>query len=259
MTFLGVQVQQFRTFHVLQLSQDPHHLLDIMTVEGSEVTDVHTLEDVLLMTNRALHRIAQSDESLSAVILQHTLAMQPPRSLEADAVIRLVGIQVDEIFLHAAHRAVDRHVIVVQDDEQVVGGGRHVVQSFESQTARHGTIANHGHHLPHLPVGLFLLGSHGHTQGCRDAVRGMSAGKRVVFALLGGREGHDAVQLAVRAETLPAPCQYLMSISLMTHIPNNTVVGGVIYVMEGNGQLHHAKTGGEVSGVYRQLLHDVFT
>ena len=122
MTFLGVQVQQFRTFHVLQLSQDPHHLLDIMTVEGSEVTDVHTLEDVLLMTDRALHRIAQSDESLSTVILQHTLAMQPPRSLEADAVIRLVGIQVDEIFLHAAHRAVDRHIIVVQDDEQVVGG-----------------------------------------------------------------------------------------------------------------------------------------
>ena len=44
----------------------------------------------------------------------------------------------------------------------------------------------------------------------------------------------------------------------MTHIPNDTVVGGVEYVMEGYGQLHHAKTGGEVSGVYRQLLHDVF-
>ena len=122
MTFLGMQVQQFRSFHVLQLSQDSHHLLDVMTVKRSEVADVHTFEDVLLMTDGALYRIAQSDESLSAVLLQHTLAMQPPRSLEADAVIRLVGIQVDEIFLHAAHGAVDRHVIVVQDDEQVVGG-----------------------------------------------------------------------------------------------------------------------------------------
>ena len=47
--FLGVQVQQLRTFHVFQLAQQSHYLLDIMPVEWAEVADVHALEDVLLV------------------------------------------------------------------------------------------------------------------------------------------------------------------------------------------------------------------
>ena len=48
-SFLGMQVQQLRTFHVFQLAQQSHYLLDIMSVEWSEVADVHALEDVLLV------------------------------------------------------------------------------------------------------------------------------------------------------------------------------------------------------------------
>ena len=117
MTFLCMQVQQLRTLHVLQLTQDAHNLFDVMTIERTEVADVHTLEDVLLMTDGALDSIAQSDKTFPAVIFQHSLTVQPSRRLEADAVIGLVGIQVNQIFLHAAHRAVDRHVIVVQDNQ----------------------------------------------------------------------------------------------------------------------------------------------
>ena len=45
----GMQVEQLRSFHVSELLQDSYHFLYIMTVEWSEVSDVHSLEDVLLL------------------------------------------------------------------------------------------------------------------------------------------------------------------------------------------------------------------
>ena len=77
MTFLGMQVQQFRTLHVLQLTQDAHYFLDVMTVKRTEVADIHTLEDVLLMTDGALDSIAQTDKTFPAVIFQHAFTVQP--------------------------------------------------------------------------------------------------------------------------------------------------------------------------------------
>ena len=68
-TFLGVQVEQFRTLHVLQLAEQSHQFLDVVSVERSEVADVHALEDVLLMRDGTFQCVAQSDDTFSAVIL----------------------------------------------------------------------------------------------------------------------------------------------------------------------------------------------
>ena len=47
--------------------------------------------------------------------------MHPSRGLELDGVIGLVGTQVQQILFHTTYRTVDRHVVVVEDDQQVVG------------------------------------------------------------------------------------------------------------------------------------------
>ena len=120
-SFLRVQMEQLRTFHILQLTEQAHDFLHIMTVKGTEVTDVHALEDILLMRDGTFHGIAQSDKSLSAVFFQITIAVQPFIGFIAQFVIGLAGVEVDEIFLHTSHRTVYRHVVVVEDDEQVVG------------------------------------------------------------------------------------------------------------------------------------------
>ena len=120
-TFLGVQVQQLWTLHVLDLFEDAHQFLHVMSVEGTEVADVHTLEDVLLVRDGALQGVRQTDETLAPFVAEHTLAVHPARGLEAQGVIGLVGAQVQQILLHATHRAVYRHIVVVEDDQQVVG------------------------------------------------------------------------------------------------------------------------------------------
>ena len=53
-----------------------------------------------------------------------------------------------EIMVHSSYTAVYAHIIVVQDDENVVRGRRSIVQSFESQTATHRTVADDGNDVP---------------------------------------------------------------------------------------------------------------
>ena len=58
MALLSMQMQQLRTFHLFQLLEHPDQLHDVMPVERTEVTDVHALKDILLMTDSRLHGIA---------------------------------------------------------------------------------------------------------------------------------------------------------------------------------------------------------
>ena len=120
MAFLGMQMQQLRTAHVLDLVQYAHQFLHVVPVERTEVTYVHTLKDVLLVRDGTLDGVGKTDDTLLTIVIEHTFAVQPARSLETQCIIRLVGAQIQQILLHATHRSVNRHVVVVQDDQQVV-------------------------------------------------------------------------------------------------------------------------------------------
>ena len=67
---------------------------------------------------------------------------------ETQAVIEAAGVELVEIMVHSSYTAVYAHIIVVQDDENVVRGRRSIVQSFESQTATHRTVADDGNDVP---------------------------------------------------------------------------------------------------------------
>ena len=258
MPLLRVQMQHLRPLHVLQLSQQPHQLHHVMAVEGPEVSDVHALKHVLLVRERALHGVAQSDDALAAVIVHHALRLQPLRGLEANGVIRLVGVQPQQILLHAAHAAVNRHVVVVQDNQQVVRTRRHVVQPLKGQSAAHRPVANHGHHAPPPPLVLVqLLAGHRHAQSRRDAVAGVPRGKRVVFALQRRGERAQAFQLPVGAEQLAAARQYLVAVGLVAHVPHYSVFRRVEHVVQRHRQLHGAQARRQVPRVHRQLVDDV--
>ena len=77
-----------------------------MTVERTKVTDIHPVEDVLLVGNGTLDGVRQALDALLAVVAHQSFAMQPPRSSELDGIIGLVGVQSQQIFLHTTHTAV---------------------------------------------------------------------------------------------------------------------------------------------------------
>lgn len=48
---------------------------------------------------------------------------------------------------HAAYTAVYCHVVVVKDNQQIVGGGRGVVQALKGQSATHASVADDGYYM----------------------------------------------------------------------------------------------------------------
>ena len=91
-----------------------------MTVERTEVSDIHSLEDVLLMAQCRFQRIVQADDALLAVVVEVAFGVEPLRSLETKLVVSFIGVEVQKILLHASHGSVDAHIVVVEDDEHVV-------------------------------------------------------------------------------------------------------------------------------------------
>ena len=141
-----------------------------------------------------------------------------------------------QIFLHAAHGTVNRHIVVVEHDEQIVGRARGIVEPLKGESAAHGTIARNGHHMAPRSVGC-----HRHAECSRDGVAGMSAGKRVVFAFHRCGERTDAVQLAVGVKLCAPSRQNLMSVGLMPHIPHDAVVGRVKHIVQCHREFHYTQ------------------
>ena len=140
-----VQMEQLRAAHILDLSQDAHQFHHVVTVKRAEIADVHALENVLLPSQSRFQRVVEADEALASLVAHHAARLEPLRRLEAQLVVGGVRVELQEVFFHAAHSLVDRHVVVVEDDEQVVVGRRHVVQALEGQSATHRAVANDGH------------------------------------------------------------------------------------------------------------------
>ena len=64
----SLYVQQFGAVHVLDVTQDTYQVLDVMPVHGPEISDIHTLEHVVLMGELYLDAVVTSYDVASALI-----------------------------------------------------------------------------------------------------------------------------------------------------------------------------------------------
>ena len=118
-----------------------------MSVLRAEISDVNTLEHVVLVVYEGLDGVVQSDNTLLALIGKQSPIGQFVCGTIAEAVVCAACVQVVQVCVHASHGTVYAHVVVVQYDEHVVGSRAGIVQSFESQSSAHGTIAYYGYHM----------------------------------------------------------------------------------------------------------------
>ena len=143
----GMQVQQLGALHVFELAQQAHHLLDVVTVEGTEVAYVHALKDILLMAQHRLDGVVESYDALAAAVAQMAIVLEPSGHLEPYLVIGGIGVEIEQILLHTTHSAVYAHVVVVQDNKQIVGRTGHVVQPLKSQSSAHCSVPDDGNNM----------------------------------------------------------------------------------------------------------------
>jgi hypothetical protein len=178
---------------------------------------------------------------------QHLLA-GAARGVEGAA-----GEQACQVLVERAHRRRDRHVVVVEDDQQVGVGHAGVVERLEGHAGGHGAVADDGDDV--LLLALVRV-RHGHAQRGRDRGRRVAVPK--VSYGLSSRRGKPETppKHAQPGHAGRRPVSTLWRVGLVADVPDHAVVRRVEDVVQGDGQFHRAEVGGQMAAGLRHRLDE---
>ena len=251
LALVGDDVQEFRSRNAAQRAQRSHQLGQAVAVDRAEISEIETLEKIAVVEHPLLHGVARLLTQPQQPRRRRQNAPHPP----FHTVVVHRSRHLEQAVLQRAGHLVDSHVVVVENHQQIgVAARTGVVEPLESQTARHRTVADDGHHLVFFAP---QFGRLGHAERRRDRDRGVAAAESVVFALGHAREAADAPQFAFVAKGFAAPGDDLVGIGLMAHVPHDLVFGRIVNIVDSRRQFHGAETRRQVAGVDRALLDDV--
>ena len=240
---LREDVQQDRPLLILQVAQPAAQRRQIVTVDRAEVAEAEIFEEHAARHHR-----------LEAVADLLELAFRPAaddRHLFEESADLLLGILVEvrhpplvERMRQSAGARADRHLVVVENDEQVLLQPAGVVQRFEDDAARQGAVADDG---DRFAVGLAhqivadLEAEHG-----RDRRAGVAGHEQVEVGLVRIRVAHQPAARADRVELRIAAGDQLVRIDLVAGVPDQPIALEVEGEVQRQAKLDDAEVGGEV-------------
>ena len=155
-----------------------------------------------------------------------------------------VRAQAIQIAGQPSHARADRHLVVVEDHQDLLVHRAGVVHGLEHNARGERAVANHGHRMA---IGRSAQGvAHVQPQQRGDARPGMSRHEQIVRALRRIGVTHEAPFGADRAELVIPPGHQLVRIDLMPRVPDQPIVAEIEHAVQGQAQFHHAEIRGEV-------------
>ena len=152
-----------------------------------------------------------------------------------------------EVVPHPADPRADRHLVVVEDDQELLAqaGGR-VVQALEDDPRGERPVADHGDGVPFLVAGQHVAGAE--AQGGRGRAAGMAGHEQVEGALGGVGIPHQAALGPDRVQAVGPAGDQLVGIDLVAGVPDQAVGPEVERQVQGQAELDDAEVAGEVRG-----------
>ena len=220
LALLGHHMHQDRTLHaVAHILQHRDQMIEIVAVDRADIEEAHLLEQ------RAAHgQAARIFLGAARHVEQRARqeALGQPFAQIAEARIGPAGDQPRQIGAHRPHRRGDRHVVVVEDDDQPVLVGAGIVHRLIGHARAHRAVADHG---DDIVVAALEIARRRHAQAGRDRGRGMRRAERVIFAFGALGEAGQAAALAQGAHARAPAGDDLVRIGLMADVPDQTVSG----------------------------------
>ena len=144
LALLGHHVDEHRpVLHVAHVLQDRQQLVEVVAVDRADVIEAEFLEQ-----GAAGPEVAAIFLGQPGLVVQEL--RQAPRELLGRVAQRAIGAARDEareIGRHRAGRRRDRHVVVVEDDDEPRAHGAGVVHRLVGHSRRHRAVADHRDHV----------------------------------------------------------------------------------------------------------------
>ncbi len=239
-------VQELRSAQLADVAQRVHQRLDVVPVHRSDVVEAHLLEQragqhhALQMLFRAARQLPHRGH-----LPQHLLAAL------AQVRIHASREHAREMVRQRADVLGDRHVVVVEDHEQVRRQRARMVQRLEGEARGHRTVTDH---CDHPPVVAGACRRDRHAESRRDRSARMPHPESVVLALRAGREGGEAPVLLDGVQLVAPSSEHLVRVCLVADVPDQPVTRGVEHIVQGGRQLDGAQPGGEMAAARADAL-----
>ena len=244
----------------------------VVAVNRAEITEAHFLKE---------HRAAMTAPAigfhLADILLQAHAGQRAleaflglVRKLEGDVTL---GQATDEIFKIPGQLVVagigdelvkvvgdgsdvlrDAPFIVIQNANELLGGGLEVVKRLKGNAIGQGRIAENANDVL-IAAALVTGGRHAQRGGKGRA--GVTSAKAIVFALRAERKTVQTVRLADGAEPVAAPGEQLVNVNLVADVPDKFVLGRIEDAMEGDGEFHHAQIGSEMAAAFGETINQL--
>ncbi len=147
----------------------------------------------------------------------------------------------------------NRHVVVVQDDQQVRGQRAGVIERLERHAGRHRTVADDGHDTALLPK---LRGRDRHTERRTDGGARVTNTEGVVLAFRACRKGCESAVLLDRMQPVSTAGEDFVWIRLVADVPDQPVLRCLENVMQCDRQLDGSQAGREVPAPRADALNE---
>ena len=172
----------------------------------------------------------------------------------AQAAIGLAGDETGEIGAHRAGRRRDRHVVVVEDDDQPGVERAGIVHRLIGHAGAHRAVADDRDDV----VGAVReIAGDRHAEAGGDRGRGVAGAEGVVLALRPLGEAGQPALLAHGAHAIAPAGQDLVRIGLVADVPDQPVARRVEDVMQGDGQFDDAEPGAEMAAGLRHRIDQI--
>ena len=244
-SLLREHVQQDRVIERLEEFEGLNEQRNVVAVDGAEVLQAKFLKHHR-GPKKALGGLFGAADDFDRRLAAD--ALDEMRGLVVQVLVAFVGDNAMEVTGHGAHIAVDRPLVVIEDNDHAPGLRGDVVHRFEGDAVGEGGVAGDG---DDVFVASGQVAGHGHAQ--RGGKRGTGVTGSVGVVLAFGAE-HEAIQAAGLADglkTVAAAGEDFVDIGLVAYVEEDLVVGCVEDCMQGESELNHAEIGAQMAAGFR--------
>ncbi len=147
----------------------------------------------------------------------------------------------------------DRHVVIVQNDDEALVHRARVVHGLVGHAGAHRAVADHGDHMAALVLALQVARDR-HAERGGNRCGGVAGAEWVVLAFGALREAGETAGLPQRADAIPASGENFVRIGLVAHVPDEPVVRRVEKIVDGNRQLDDPQARAEMTARHRNSV-----
>ena len=245
LAFLRDDMDEHGAFRIVtDIFEDRDQLFQIVAINRADIIEAELFEQ------GAAHRHAAGIFLRLGRRIVDT-ARQPTGKLARETAqpkIFAGGYQTRKISGKATYRRGNRHVVVVEYDDQPVARRLGVVHSFIGHARAHRAVADNRDCL--AGFARHLVGDR-KSESSRNRCRAVRGTERVIFAFATLGETRESAACPQRADPFAAAGEDLVGITLVADIPDQAVVRRVEHIMDRGGQFDNAKPGPQMPARHR--------